>query len=168
MSNQTSVEPLPVGIQLLSQSGASLDQIRLWPLFEQVFTSCMNYAPHQFRFVEGVTPLSTWPATLSALITYYAVVFGGREIMRPYRPARLNTIFKVHNLALSILSGVLLALFIEQLVPTLMTKGIFSAICHADGGWTDKLVILYYVRVLILLWKRTILTAIAELPDKIC
>jgi hypothetical protein len=40
----------------------------------------------------------------------------------------------------------LLALFVEQLVPTVYNHGIFYAICDVKGGWTPPLVILYYVR----------------------
>lgn len=53
----------------------------------------------------------------------------------------------LHNLALTIISGGLLALFIEQLLPTVWRHGIFFAICDERGGWTEKLVTLYYVRI---------------------
>ncbi len=51
----------------------------------------------------------------------------------------------VHNLYLTIISGTLLALFIEQLLPTVWRNGIFYAICNHRGGSTDRLVVLYYV-----------------------
>lgn len=51
----------------------------------------------------------------------------------------------IHNLYLTIISAGLLALFIEQLLPTLLRHGLFYTICDHRGGWTDRLVILYYV-----------------------
>lgn len=51
----------------------------------------------------------------------------------------------IHNLGLTVISGTLLALFIEQLLPTLWRHGVFFAICNENGGWTKELVTLYYV-----------------------
>lgn len=65
--------------------------------------------------------------------------------MKNRAPLNLNSLFMVHNLYLTIISGTLLALFIEQLLPTLWRNGIFFAICNHQGGWTDRLVVLYYV-----------------------
>jgi len=62
------------------------------------------------------------------------------------RPAlKLNGLFMVHNLYLTITSGVLLVLFIEQLLPTVWRHGIFFSICNHRGGWTQPLVTLYYL-----------------------
>ena len=60
----------------------------------------------------------------------------------------LNSLFMAHNLLLTIVSGSLLALFTEQLLSTVVRKGIFYAICDADGGWTRRLVTLYYVGIM--------------------
>jgi len=65
--------------------------------------------------------------------------------MRNQKPVQLNFVFKVHNLALSVLSGILLVLMLEQLVPMIRDSGLFHSICKRDGGWSDKLVVLYYV-----------------------
>ena len=66
--------------------------------------------------------------------------------MKNREPFKLNGLFMVHNLLLTAISGTLLALFTEQLVPTVWRNGIFYAICDHRGGWTTPLVILYYVR----------------------
>lgn len=79
------------------------------------------------------------------LISYYVIILGGREFMRDRAPLQLSFLFKAHNLILTIISGSLLALFLEQLIPEITRNGIFHAICKIDGGWTDKLVVLYYV-----------------------
>ena len=65
--------------------------------------------------------------------------------MRNREAVQLQTIFKIHNFILTIISGVLLVLFMELLIPELVRNGVFHAVCHRDGGWTDKFVILYYV-----------------------
>lgn len=126
----------------------SLDRpfgLELWPIFEKIFVQFKDYRPQDFKFVPGKTPMSTLSATATMLITYYIVIFGGRELMRGREPFKLNFFFKVHNFYLTAISGILLLLFVEQLLPTLVRGGVFHAICHHEGGWTDKLVILYYV-----------------------
>jgi len=65
--------------------------------------------------------------------------------MRNRAPMQLNFLFKVHNFYLTAISGILLGLFLEQIIPTVARHGIFYAICDHQGGWTDKMVILYYV-----------------------
>ena len=120
--------------------------IEVWPIFSKCYQSIFNYPPEHFRFRSGQTVGSTLTETLSALAAYYVIVFGGRELMKKRAPFVLNGPFMVHNLYLTIISGGLLALFIEQLLPEVVRNGVFHAICSADGGWTDKLVILYYVR----------------------
>lgn len=52
----------------------------------------------------------------------------------------------MYNLTLSAVSALLLALYLEEIVPTIARNGIFFAICDANGGWTPRLVVLYYVR----------------------
>jgi len=119
--------------------------LALWPIFERIFGSVMGYKPQDFRFKQGETTFSTFTVTATVLISYYIVVFGGREVMRNRKPLQLNWLFKVHNLYLTLISGSLLVLFAEQLIPTVYRNGVFFAICNREGGWTDKLVILYYV-----------------------
>lgn len=134
------------------QAGApTLDRpfgVALWPIFEKAFESIAGYKPQDFRFVQGETPLSTFKTCVVTLMAYYVVIFGGRELMRNREPFKLSFLFKVHNFYLTAISGALLLLFAEQLIPTVVRKGLFFAICDHQGGWTDKLVILYYVRVL--------------------
>ena len=132
--------------------------VELWPYFDTLYTSVMGYSPQKFRFVPGKTAMSTFPATAGLLVTYYVTVFAGREFMKNRAPLNLNSLFMVHNLYLTIISGTLLALFIEQLLPTVWRNGIFFAICNHQGGWTDRLVVLYYV---------SRIASILELIDKL-
>jgi fatty acid elongase 3 len=133
--------PLEIGLPTLDRPFG----ISLWPLFERAFTPLMGYKPQDFRLEAGATPMLNFKTTAAALVAYYVVVFGGRELMRSREALKLNGLFMVHNFYLTAISGVLLALFVEQLVPTVMRKGVFYGICDYEGGWTDKLVILYYV-----------------------
>lgn len=119
--------------------------VELWPIFDRLYSSVMGYSPTDFRFVQGKTPMSTFRETATMIVAYYVVILVGRELMRNRKPMRLTGLFMIHNLYLTIISGILLALFVEQLVPTLWRHGIFYAICSHDGGWTKPLVTLYYV-----------------------
>lgn len=119
--------------------------VDLMSYFEKAYSAVAGYSPRDFVFVPGETPLSTFKATAGLLLTYYFTVFAGRELMKNRAPLRLNGLFMVHNLYLTIISATLLALFIEQLLPTIWRNGVFFAICDHRGGWTKPLVTLYYV-----------------------
>ena len=145
--------------------------IQLWAIFDNLFSSIKGYSPQDFRFVVGETPISTLPAIATMLVTYYVAVLGGRELMRSRPAFKLNGLFMIHNLYLTVVSGSLLALFIEQLAPTLWKKGIFFAICDHAGGWTNELVILYYVCLDCSRKSRALECAdgsSAELPNQVC
>ena len=122
--------------------------LQLWPIFSKGFESLMGYKPEDFRFVAGETFLSTFQSCAMALVAYYVIIFGGRELMRGREPFKLNFLFKCHNFFLTSCSFILLVLFAEELIPTVARHGLFFAICDHRGGWTDKLVILYYVSLL--------------------
>jgi len=119
--------------------------IKVWPVFSKFWTAIFGYAPEDFQFRIGETYMSTLQETIIALVAYYIIIFGGRELMRNRKPFVLNGPFMVHNFYLTVISGALLALFIEQLLPTLVNGGVFHAICNYRGGWTKPLVTLYYV-----------------------
>ncbi len=118
-----------------------------WQLLDKAWMTIFGYHAHDFQFTPGRTPLSTLKETTIMLVVYYSVILGGREWMRTRPAFKLNTPFLIHNLYLTIISGSLLALFIQQLVPRLWTHGLYDGICGA-GGWTDKLVVLYYLNYL--------------------
>lgn len=122
--------------------------IAVWPIFSNVWEMIFGYPAEQFEFVQGVTPMSTFRQTAMALVAYYIIILGGREVMRGREAIQLNWLFKIHNFYLTVISGALLVLFIEQLLPTLVRRGVFYAVCDHAGGWTDKLVVLYYVGLL--------------------
>ncbi|KAI5461316.1 fatty acid elongase [Mariannaea sp. PMI_226] len=132
--------------------------IHLWPIFDKAWTACVGYPVDEFEFVPFKTPMSTLKSTSIFIVIYYIIIFGGREVMRNREPFKLKSLFLIHNFYLTVISAILLALYIEQLLPTVVRHGIFHAICHADGGWTQPLVVLYYL---------TYLTKYLELLDTV-
>jgi fatty acid elongase 3 len=139
-----------------------------WTNFNKLWTSVMGYPAQEFKFVPGRTPFSTLSETAAMIVIYLMVVFGGREIMRNRQPYKLNALFMAHNFMLTAISGALLVLFAEQLIPTLWRNGLYDNICGASG-WTQPLVVLYYVgsRSSTLHELALIMSAV-ELFDKIC
>lgn len=119
--------------------------IKLWPIFSKAWQLVVGYPAEDFRFEAGKTPMSTLKETGIFVLCYYVIIFGGREYMRKRPAFKLQTLFLLHNLLLTAISGILLALFVEQILPTVARRGIFHAICDHDGGWTQPLVVLYYV-----------------------
>lgn len=115
-----------------------------WANFDKVWTAVMGYPAHDFEFIPGETRMSTLPEAATMCIVYLVVILGGRELMRNQPAFKLNTLFKLHNLMLTLVSASLLILFIEQLVPTLWNHGLYNNICGAPG-WSPQLVTLYYL-----------------------
>jgi hypothetical protein len=115
-----------------------------WSLFDQAWTAIMGYSAQEFRFTQEKTPMSTFKETGTMIAFYYLTIFTGYQWMKNREPFKLSTLFKIHNLMLTAVSGALLVLFLEQLVPSLRNNGLYKCICSSPG-WTDKLVVLYYV-----------------------
>ncbi|KAL3470323.1 ELO family [Aspergillus californicus] len=122
--------------------------VHLWSHFSKGFTAVTGKSPLDFQLVPGSTPMTTVQGTLATLATYYVVVLGGRQLMKNVPAFKLQTAFVLHNFILTVISGGLLALFLEQLLPTLWNNGVLHAICDPQGGWTDELVVLYYLNYL--------------------
>ncbi|MCJ1356826.1 MAG: hypothetical protein MMC33_006822 [Icmadophila ericetorum] len=135
------LKSIPVGLPTIDRPFG----IEVWPVFEQLWTSFRSFAPQDFRFVPGKTPMSTLWETASVLGSYYIIVLGGRELMKNRPAFKLNPLFMLHNFYLTAISAGLLALFVEQLLPTVWRHGIFYSICDHKGGWTQELVTLYYL-----------------------
>ena len=118
--------------------------IYLWPIFDKVWHSLTGHWASDFKFVPGETPMSTWQEVVGAIIAYYFVIFSGREFMRSRPALKLNFWFQLHNIGLTLLSGLLLVLLFEQIFPIIVRRGVFYSICDA-GAWTQPLVFIYYV-----------------------
>ena len=84
----------------------------------------------------GFTPLSTWPAVSAALVAYISTIFGIQALLKDQQPRRLNALFQVHNLFLTLGSGILLVLMVEEVAPIIWEHGLFYAVC-GEGAWTS-------------------------------
>jgi GNS1/SUR4 family len=118
-----------------------------WRLLDKAWMAMFGTHAEDFRFTPGETPLATLKETTAMLVLYYTIILTGRGWMRNRRAYKLNILFLIHNFYLTAISGGLLVLFLEQLLPRLWSHGIYDNICGA-GGWTDKLVVLYYLNYL--------------------
>jgi hypothetical protein len=85
-------------------------------------------------------------------ITYFIVIFGGRFLMTNVAPFKLKAPFMIHNVLLTLVSGILLVLMIEQIFPVLYHHGLLAAIC-ANETWTQPLELLYYLNYLVKYWE---------------
>lgn len=119
----------------------------LWSAFDRAWTSLVGYPTSQFQFVPRSTPMSTFKEASIAIALYYVIIFGGREIMRSRPALKLNKLFIIHNFYLTAISGGLLLLFAQQLIPALWKNGLYDGICGATG-WSQKLLVLYYLNYL--------------------
>jgi fatty acid elongase 3 len=87
-------------------------------------------------FQPGVTPLSTLPSVATAVAIYLSIVFGIHTYQKDKAPKKLNTLFQIHNVLLSSVSGLLLVLILEEIIPKLWNKGVFYVFCSAEA-WTE-------------------------------
>ena len=115
-----------------------------WASFDKAWQAIMRYPAANFRIDEGKTFMTSGKETAIVITLYYIIILGGRELMRSRPAFKLNDLFLIHNFYLTAVSGSLLALFIEQLVPSLWNYGVYDAIC-GGSGWTKELTTLYYV-----------------------
>ena len=118
-----------------------------WSILERAFTTITGYSPEEFNFIQGQTAMSTFKEAAAFITAYYFIIFGGRELMRNRAPLKLNNLFIIHNFYLTAISGGLLVLFAQQLIPGLWNNGLYDGIC-GKTGWSQKLLVLYYLNYL--------------------
>lgn len=122
--------------------------IALWPIFRYCAYALTNYDVETFKYeYNSDVPLSKIPHVLLAILSYYIIIFGGRWLLKSVRPIKFGLIFKLHNLLLTLLSGGLLALLVEQTFPIIAHHGVFFSICSAQA-WTQKIELIYYLNYL--------------------
>lgn len=119
--------------------------IHWWSILNKAFTIIVGSPATDFEFIPHKTTLSTIKESSTLIALYIAVIVGGQELMRNRPAFKLKSAFLLHNLFLTIASLVLLVLFLEQIVPTVARHGFFYSICRVDGGWTQRLEVIYYV-----------------------
>jgi len=98
---------------------------------------------HLYTYVEGVTPLSTDKAVLSALASYLVIIFSIQAFMKYRQPFKLTALFQTHNVILSSGSLLLLALMLEEMLPMLWNNGLHSALCD-EKSWTSVSLIWFW------------------------
>ncbi|WVN88069.1 uncharacterized protein L203_103268 [Cryptococcus depauperatus CBS 7841] len=101
-------------------------------------------APQYSTWISGASPVSTQKAVVAAIGTYLLVIFGGREIMKSRQPYKLTVAFQIHNVILTLGSGILLALMLEEIVPMYFKHGFFWSICNTSA-FTPRLITYYMV-----------------------
>ncbi|KAF8841335.1 GNS1/SUR4 membrane protein [Paxillus ammoniavirescens] len=94
--------------------------------------------PHLASYIPGESPFSTWPVVASMTVTYLAVVFGTREIMKDRAPLELTTPFRAHNLILSAGSLLLMALIGEEVFLNWTKVGTYGSLCVPEA-YTNSL-----------------------------
>lgn len=123
--------------------------IQLWPIFNHFFETVVGYPADDFQFIPYQTTLANFPHAISIIIAYYFIIFGGQYIMNTFKinPIKLNFLFQVHNLFLTLVSLILFLLMVEQIFPVWYYHGLFHAVCSPEA-FTQKLVCLYYLNYL--------------------
>lgn len=86
-------------------------------------------------YIPGVTPLSDTPQVVATLVGYLATIFSVRWYMQDKPALKLTPFFRAHNAFLTAISGLLLVLIAEEIVPIWLKTGTFDAICH-PRSWT--------------------------------
>lgn len=86
-------------------------------------------------WIPGKTPMATWPAMSTAILSYLTVIYGLQEFMRDRPALKLNPLFRIHNAFLSLGSLVLLVLILEEVTKLWHSVGAYSAFC-AGASWT--------------------------------
>ncbi|CAN6672260.1 fatty acid elongase 2 [Trichomonascus vanleenenianus] len=137
--------PFEVGVPTLDRPFG----IYLWSVFDYASEKILGSPASAFKFVKDdpSLPFSSTYQVVAAIVTYYIVIFGGREVLRCAPVIKLNWLFRLHNFALTVISFTLLILLVEQLIPILVRHGLLYAICNS-GSWTQPIVTLYYLNYL--------------------
>lgn len=92
--------------------------------------------PYLTEYQPGITPLSETPAVLKTLAGYLVTIFSIRWFMKDKAPLKLTFFFQLHNVFLTTISGLLLVLIAEEVLPIWWKTGTFDAICH-PRSWTE-------------------------------
>lgn len=88
------------------------------------------------KYQPGVTPLSDTAPVIATLVTYLVIISSIRWFMQDRAALKLTSFFQSHNIFLAAMSGLLLVLIAEEILPIWWKTGFFSAICHRRS-WTE-------------------------------
>lgn len=119
-------------------------------LLENFSSSVFNYSLSSFRYEVGVTPLSTWPSVISALLGYFALISLLSLATRQAKaPLQLKHVFAAHNGILSLVSLVLLVALAESVLPHVAQRGLHWGVCSEELFRDPRLEQFYYVNYVI-------------------
>lgn len=90
---------------------------------------------HLSHYVPGKSPLSTLPVVSATLASYLVIIFSTQEVMKDRPPQKLNTLFRIHNALLTLGSGLLLALMVEEVASIWVKSGTYDTMCN-ETSWT--------------------------------
>lgn len=118
-------------------------------MFNQAVAFVTNgrFIPDEFAYVQGETFMSTPREVTAAIAGYYAVITIGQLIFKKLSPLKLNFVFQLHNLFLTLASGTLMLLLFEQVFSIVWEHGIFDAVC-SPTAWYQRVVVIYYLNYL--------------------
>ncbi|KAJ1926783.1 Fatty acyl-CoA elongase/Polyunsaturated fatty acid specific elongation enzyme [Tieghemiomyces parasiticus] len=128
-------------------SATQVFPVYLYDYFARGYELVTGHPADSFEYVRGETPLSTNRESFAIMMAYFVVIFGGQVVMKNFKPIRANFLFQLHNFVLTVISGGLLLLFLEQIVPIVREHGVFYSVCNS-GAWTQPLELLYYLNYL--------------------
>lgn len=108
------------------------------------------------EWIPGETPVSSIASVVTAAILYLSTIFGLQAFMRS-RPAAgkgpvFKSIFLIHNILLTLGSGLLLALILEDVLPIYRRGGLFYAVC-SPKAWTPHLETYYIINYYFKYWE---------------
>lgn len=86
---------------------------------------------------------------------YFLVIFGGQRLLRQlpaFKPQVLKIPFQIHNALLTVVSGALLMLVVEQALPKYRAHGFFYTVCSPQA-WDQKTELIYYMNYLVKYWE---------------
>ncbi|WFC99420.1 very-long-chain 3-oxoacyl-CoA synthase [Malassezia yamatoensis] len=115
-------------------------------LKEYVPESVQRFTTPMQLWQPGVTPISTTTSVVSMSVLYLVVILGGQELMRnraPIPSRYLKVPFFIHNVLLSVGSGLLLALILEEVLPFAWAHGVHDSICRPEV--TTKRMMMFYI-----------------------
>ncbi|PWN45086.1 GNS1/SUR4 membrane protein [Ceraceosorus guamensis] len=111
-----------------------------------IFPSFIGKNQALVRWTPGVTPWSTPIPVAATLLGYLALIHSGRALQkRKILPVfSLKWPFVLHNIALSLSSGLLFAAYLEEIVPFWYKNGLYGAMCFAES-WSPRMETLYII-----------------------
>ncbi|CCH60400.1 hypothetical protein TBLA_0C06030 [Henningerozyma blattae CBS 6284] len=109
-----------------------------------------HFVPNNFDFNNEQLPLTSLSHVVTIISLYYILIFGGQFLLCKFqiKPFKFDRLSKLHNLALSATSFILLILMVEQILPIIKSNGIYFSICNKNS-WNQPIVTLYYLNYIV-------------------